>query len=164
MTAAINDKSESYPFADAALMAARAAYKGPDVDGIEACLRRNVRFAERGSTARVNNSADEETTKMANVPMMATTKSQVPAYCGDFAAVRTYDGGVGAILSVAVTDDVTQLLARGWVCLPVYGTTAQRPGLNDAANVGVLYFDTTLSQLLVSDGQVWRNAQTGAAV
>ena len=30
----INDKSERYTSADAALMAARAAYKGPDVDGI----------------------------------------------------------------------------------------------------------------------------------
>jgi len=31
----INDKSERYPSADAALMAARAAYKGPNADGIE---------------------------------------------------------------------------------------------------------------------------------
>jgi hypothetical protein len=31
----INDKSEQYPSADAALMAARVAYKGPNADGIE---------------------------------------------------------------------------------------------------------------------------------
>ena len=31
----INDKSEGYPSADAALKAARAAYKGPNADGIE---------------------------------------------------------------------------------------------------------------------------------
>ena len=31
----INDKPERYPSADAALMAARAAYKGPNADGIE---------------------------------------------------------------------------------------------------------------------------------
>jgi hypothetical protein len=31
----VNDKSDRYPSADAALMAARAAYKGPNVDGIE---------------------------------------------------------------------------------------------------------------------------------
>ena len=31
----INDKSDCYPSADAALMAARAAYKGPNADGIE---------------------------------------------------------------------------------------------------------------------------------
>ena len=30
-----NDNSERYPSADAALMAARAAYKGPNADGIE---------------------------------------------------------------------------------------------------------------------------------
>ncbi len=31
----INDKSDRYPSADAALKAARAAYKGPNADGIE---------------------------------------------------------------------------------------------------------------------------------
>jgi len=31
----INDKSDRYPSADAALMAARDAYKGPNADGIE---------------------------------------------------------------------------------------------------------------------------------
>ena len=31
----INDKSEGYPSANAALMAARDGYKGPNTDGIE---------------------------------------------------------------------------------------------------------------------------------
>jgi hypothetical protein len=35
----VNDKSERYPSADAALVAARAAYKGPNVDGIECRVR-----------------------------------------------------------------------------------------------------------------------------
>jgi hypothetical protein len=31
----VNDRSERYPSADAALIAAQSAYKGPDADGIE---------------------------------------------------------------------------------------------------------------------------------
>ena len=53
----INDKSDCYPSADATLMAARAAYKGPNADGIE-CRVWAERTAEGQAAMKRAGSAD----------------------------------------------------------------------------------------------------------
>jgi len=49
----VNDKSERYPSADAALMVARAAYKGPSADGIE-CRVWAQRIAAQAAMVRAS--------------------------------------------------------------------------------------------------------------
>jgi hypothetical protein len=76
----------------------------------------------------------------------------------------------------AANADVPTLQGQGWIAVAPSGPTSARPafssystpvdGLNHpgAAGAGQIYLDTSLSLLIVGDGQVWRNPATGAIV
>jgi hypothetical protein len=76
---------------------------------------------------------------------------------------RSYTCAVGSVILVQ-DFDAQVLAANGWIQATQggTGTTAQRP--NPTTCQGVSYLDTTLGYTIVSDGKVWRNKITGAAV
>jgi len=79
---------------------------------------------------------------------------------------RTYTGAPGTSVSVPDVDGPT-LQANGWTFIALSGTTSARPSskLGVANNHrGTLFFDETLSALIITDGTTWRNPATGASV
>lgn len=73
---------------------------------------------------------------------------------------RLYSAAAGSTLQVP-DFDAGVLAANGWTLVATVGTTAQRP-----ANPyqSMFYHDTTLGYVIVFEGAVWRNPNTGAAV
>ena len=94
-------------------------------------------------------------------PMLPSTTAQ-STYCGGFqpATQRPYIPVPGTIVST-IDGDTVQLAPRGWMLLPTFGTTAQRP-VAPTVSAGALYVDQTLSITVVWDGANWRNVTTGA--
>jgi len=94
-------------------------------------------------------------------PMMPSISAQ-NCYCGGFQPVdqRPYIAVPGSIVQ-ALADDAVQISPYGWMLLPTFGTTAQRPATNNLA-AGTMYVDQTLSITVVWDGANWRNVTTGA--
>ena len=79
---------------------------------------------------------------------------------------RTYTGSTGVVMDIP-DFDATTLSANGWIDICPSGTTLQRPtgtlGQYNAS-AGFKFFDTTLNQIIVSDGKSWRDPATGNAV
>jgi hypothetical protein len=75
---------------------------------------------------------------------------------------RTYSCAPG--LSIDVVDfDAIQLVAVGWIKVAASGPTSSRPPTNPTvmppyvAIKDARYFDVTINQLIIFDGQAWRN-------
>jgi hypothetical protein len=80
------------------------------------------------------------------------------------ATVNGRNYGCAPGLSIDVVDfDAIQLVAQGWIKVAVSGPTTSRPTTNPNATPPYLaakdarYFDVTINQLIVFDGQAWRN-------
>lgn len=85
------------------------------------------------------------------------------------ASGRKYSGSPGSVLDVPIADAENLGGAGGWMRFPdMSGPTSGRPKANDpdtnAATVGTLYADTTLSKVIIFDGVAWRDPFTGSAV
>jgi hypothetical protein len=80
--------------------------------------------------------------------------------------VGSYTASPGSVIDV-LDADAEQLEANGWIAVAPSGPTSARPagtlGLYQASP-GQLYYDTTISKLIISDGQTWRDPSTGNAV
>lgn len=72
---------------------------------------------------------------------------------------RSYSATAGTTVDVPEFD-VPFLEANGWVRLAYVGTTAQRPAVPAK---GVPYIDTTISKVVVHEGNTWRDLITGTA-
>jgi hypothetical protein len=74
---------------------------------------------------------------------------------------RTYTGTLGSAQDI-IDIDAEVLGANGWTKVSLSGPTSARPSFNPyttapySAGQGVVYYDTTLSQFVISDGQTWR--------
>jgi hypothetical protein len=79
---------------------------------------------------------------------------------------RSYSASPGSVLDV-LDYDAAILEANGWIRVAPSGPSSARPtgrlGLYQSAP-GTLFYDTTLSKLIVCDGQSWRDPATGSAV
>lgn len=81
---------------------------------------------------------------------------------------RTYSATPGS--AVDVPDfDAGMLAANGWVRIAPSGPTSARPTTSTLsapyiAGAGFHFYDTTLAQLIVFDGQTWRSPANGSAV
>jgi hypothetical protein len=79
---------------------------------------------------------------------------------------RAYSAVPGGFLDV-LDSDAQELQANGWVWVAPSGPTGARPtgrlGLYQASP-GTLFYDTTLSKLIVCDGVNWRDPVNGNAV
>ena len=71
---------------------------------------------------------------------------------------RSYSGTPGQFVDVPSTD-VGQLI--GWATIAPSGPSSARPSY---APAGTWFVDTTLGYAIVSDGALWRNPITSAAV
>jgi len=93
--------------------------------------------------------------------MLPSTNAQ-SVYCGGFqpATQRPYIPVAGTIVTT-LDGDIVQLQPRGWMLVPAFGTTANRPATNNLA-AGTMYVDTTLSITVIWDGANWRNVTSGA--
>jgi len=93
--------------------------------------------------------------------MLPSTAAQ-SYYAGGFqpATQRPYIATLGTIVTT-LDGDTQQMQPRGWMLLPGFGTTAQRPATNNLAS-GTMYVDQTLSITVIWDGANWRNVTTGA--
>lgn len=81
---------------------------------------------------------------------------------------RTYTGAPGVAVDV-VDFDAIRLSAAGWVKVALSGPTSSRPTAATTsapyiAGVGFHYYDTTISKLIVFDGQTWRSPVDGSAI
>jgi hypothetical protein len=95
------------------------------------------------------------------MPPMLPSTTATSRYCGGFQPIdqRPYIAVAGTIVQ-ALNDDAIQIAPYGWILLPTFGTTAQRP--TSQLSPGTFYVDTTLSITVVWDGANWRNVITGA--
>jgi hypothetical protein len=79
---------------------------------------------------------------------------------------RSYGASPGSVIDV-LDSDAAVLEANGWIAVAPSGPTSARPtgtlGLYQASP-GQLYYDTTISKLIISDGQAWRDPSNGNAV
>jgi hypothetical protein len=103
---------------------------------------------------------------MPNVPMLPSVAA-VAMPPGSFteggfqlAAERVYNAVAGTIVQV-LDADVVQLAPRGWIQLPTFGTTAQRPA-SPTLSAGAMHVDSTVSKTVVWDGANWRDVTTGS--
>jgi hypothetical protein len=79
---------------------------------------------------------------------------------------RSYSSTPGNTLDV-YDADAQELEANGWIAVAPSGPTSARPTgtLGQyTATPGFLYYDTTISKLVISDGLTWRDPATGNAV
>lgn len=84
---------------------------------------------------------------------------------------RTYSGTPGQVLDVP-SFDADVLAANGWSFVAQSGPTSARPTPSlspigpEGSQIGpsAKYFDTTINQLIVSDGATWRSAVDGSAL
>lgn len=80
---------------------------------------------------------------------------------------RTYTCALGSVLANVPEFDADQLEANGWIRVAVQssGSTAQRPSVtNKNLPRNYHYFDNTLGYIIVWDGKLWRNPNSGASV
>jgi hypothetical protein len=79
---------------------------------------------------------------------------------------RSYSSTPGNVVDI-MDADALELEANSWIPVAPSGPTSARPtgqlGLY-TATPGFLYFDTTISKLVVYDGAAWRDPSTGGAV
>ena len=81
---------------------------------------------------------------------------------------RNYTQAAGKIIDV-IDADGAMLAANGWGKVALSGPTSGRPpfnglGIYSGLTIGLKYWDTTIGQLVVSDGVTWRDPATGNAV
>jgi len=72
----------------------------------------------------------------------------------------------GATLDVPI-GDAAGLGSLGWIPVGQVGPTSGRPALRppgSGTDVGTFYCDTTLTLVIIWDGETWRNPLTGASV
>jgi hypothetical protein len=96
------------------------------------------------------------------MPPMLPSVSATDQFCGGFqpSTQRPYRAVAGTIVQ-ALPDDAVELAPRGWLQLPTFGTTAQRPA-GPTLNPGALHVDSTVSKTVVWDGANWRDVTTGS--
>jgi hypothetical protein len=79
---------------------------------------------------------------------------------------RSYTASPGSVVDV-YDADAQELEANGWIPVAPSGPTSARPAgtLGQYTNLpGSMFYDTTISKLIFSDGQAWRDPSNGNAV
>jgi hypothetical protein len=79
---------------------------------------------------------------------------------------RSYSAAPGGVVDV-YDADAQELEANGWIAVAPSGPTSARPTgtLGQyTATPGFLYYDTTISKLVIFDGANWRDPSNGSSV
>jgi hypothetical protein len=99
---------------------------------------------------------------MTTIRMMSPAKGSQVLNTGA-PSPRIYDGRTAGVVVDVPINDAQYLGANGWINIANSGPTSARP-VDLLVGIKSAFLDTTIGQLIIFDGQLWRSAVTGSAV